>query len=91
MLRSPMVMENTYLARRVGYDLSTTNVLYFRLNGDGMACSDPHEWGDRTNANAHMHIIQNWDVLSSGDVVDVEYILKETTEPKKSERITDHA
>jgi hypothetical protein len=35
---------------------------------------------------AHQHIEQNWDLLNDGDVVDVEYILGETSEPKRSER-----
>ena len=40
------------------------------------------DWGNqRTLRVAHQHIKDNWDALESGDVVDVAYILGETTEP----------
>lgn len=42
-------------------------------------------WGDRTLQLAHKYIQENWDSLSSGDVVDVEYILGESDKPKVSE------
>ncbi len=35
---------------------------------------------------AHHYIIEHWAELSDGDVVDVEFILKETTVLKVSER-----
>jgi hypothetical protein len=49
---------------------------------------DPYDYpkGSRTMPLAHQHIEQNWDLLNDGDVVDVEYILGETSEPKRSER-----
>lgn len=86
MLRGSMTVEDSYLCRRVGYDLIRNNVLYFRLNGDGKALSDPHEWGDRTNQTAHLHILSEWNDLKSGDVVDVEYILGEANSKKITER-----
>ena len=52
------------------------------------ATYDPFAWGSdtRTYQVAHQYIIDHFDELESGAVVDVEFILKETTEPKKSER-----
>ena len=47
---------------------------------------DVYHWGDRTMSTAHKYIQQNWDALKSGDVIDVEYILDETSEPKMSQR-----
>jgi hypothetical protein len=44
------------------------------------------EWNDRTMTVAHRFIDANFDDLESGSVIDVEYILGETKEPKKSER-----
>jgi hypothetical protein len=35
--------------------------------------------------NAHNFIQAQWDTLTTGDVVDVEFILGETLEPKQSE------
>ncbi len=47
---------------------------------------DKHNWGDtRTMYHAHDYIEKNFGELESGAVIDVEYILGETTEPKKSE------
>ena len=46
-----------------------------------------YHWEDRTRLHAHQYIQQNWDALKSGDVIDVEYILDETAEPKMSQRL----
>ena len=47
---------------------------------------DPFRWISRTMQQAHWYIINHWKELSDGDVVDVEFILGETTERKESER-----
>lgn len=47
---------------------------------------DPYAWGGRTYPVAHRFIVEHWDELKSGDVVDVEFILGERTEKKVSER-----
>ena len=49
---------------------------------------DPYNWpGDtRTMCVAHNYIQQHFDQLESGDVIDVEFILGLTEEPKRSER-----
>ena len=50
---------------------------------------DPYAWSNpRTFGTAHKWIIENWDDLKSGDVVDVEFILGETKTKKRSERET---
>ena len=46
---------------------------------------EPHQWaqtGGRTMKVAHQHMIDHWDELVSGQVVDVEFILGETAWPK---------
>lgn len=55
--------------------------------GEGMLVCDPfkHPGVARTLPTAHNHIIQNWTYLRSGDVIDVQFILNETTEAKLSE------
>jgi hypothetical protein len=76
-----------YLMRRVGYPCNgQPNVVLTKLAGEGRATNDPYEWRDRTFANAHNYIIEHWDELEDGDVVDVEFILGETSAPKASER-----
>lgn len=79
-----------YLLRRVGYPCDgRPNVIVTRLSGDGKATNDPYSWGDgtRTFPVAHNYIIDHWDELKDGDVVDVSFILGETKAPKVSERV----
>ena len=47
---------------------------------------DVGAWGGRTYPVAHDWIINHWDELLDGDVVDVEFILGETDVRKQSER-----
>lgn len=54
----------------------------------GRAHYDPYDWGDRTWQVAHDYIARHWDELVDGAVVDVEYVLGETAEPKHPERET---
>ena len=79
--------EQRYLMRRCGYPCDgRPNVILTALGGYGKATNDPHEWGVRTYPVAHNYIIEHWDELHDGDVVDVSFILGETDKPKVSER-----
>lgn len=80
-----------YLLRRCGYPCDgQPNITITRLSADGTpAWNDPYAWGGRTFPVAHNYIIENWERLNDGDVVDVEFILGETQAPKRSERISD--
>jgi hypothetical protein len=63
------------------------NILLTRLSADGgKAWNDPYAWGGRTFPIAHAYIIEHWETLQDSDVVDVQFILGETTAPKVSER-----
>jgi hypothetical protein len=75
-----------YLLRRCGFAYGG-QIIVARLNGGGKSTCAPYEWGDRTMQAAHLYIEQNFHALSDGDVVDVEFILGETSEPKISERV----
>lgn len=80
-----------YLLRRCGYGCDgRPNVIVTRLSGDGQATNDPYSWkgGARTFPVAHKFIIEHWDELKDGDVVDVSFILGESDKPKLSERLT---
>lgn len=78
-----------YLIRRCGYPTeSPYSVLLCRLDGTGRVAVDPYDWGDRTFLVAHNHITENFDALPDGAVVDVEHILGETAQHKRSERET---
>jgi hypothetical protein len=80
-----------YLLRRCGYPCNgRPNIIMTRLNGNGQATNDPYGWKGVTRIFpvAHKWIIDNWHTLNDGDVVDVQFILGETSTPKQSERIT---
>ena len=78
-----------YLLRRCGYPCDgRPNICITHLSASGRpAWNDPYAWGDRTYQVAHHYIIDHWDDLKDGDVVDVEYILGETATKKVSERL----
>lgn len=76
-----------YLLRRCGYRCDgRPNVILTHLAGRGEATNDPYQWGGRTWPVAHNYIIEHWEELRDGDVVDVQFILGETKAPKISER-----
>jgi hypothetical protein len=60
-------------------------VLFAHLHGSRPIEYDCYNWNDRTYKVAHKHIIEHFDELEDGAVIDVEYILGETEAPKKSE------
>lgn len=86
---TPDNAEQRWLLRRCGYPLDgRPNVILTNLSGDGKATNDPYAWGGRTYPVAHNWIINHWDELVDGDVVDVEFILGETATKKLSERVS---
>ena len=78
-------LKETYLLRSSGFSNSCPLIIVHFLELNEAHCSSYH-WGDRTRFTAHQYIQENWEKLTSGDVIDVEYILDETTEPKMSQR-----
>jgi hypothetical protein len=75
---------------RAGYGDCTNGGSYYVMLTmlDGMKSeTDPYKWesSNRTMRQAHRYIRANWDDIKSGDVVDVEVLLGETTEPKTPE------
>lgn len=78
-----------YIHERCGYafDKWRPTILLTALAGMQPAYADPYDWKDRTYAVAHIYITENWHTLKTGDVIDVEYILGETTKIKTSERL----
>ena len=74
-----------YLARRAGFGSRCIQLVHF---SSGRTAYDPYDWGNRTMLTAHVYIERQWSNLRDGDVVDVEFLLGETTSPKLSERVT---
>lgn len=83
-----MDREELFLIRRAGYSGEVIHpaVLFGHAQG-GKFEYNPVAWGDRTFQTAHQYICENFNALGSGDVIDVEFVLGETKEPKKSERL----
>jgi hypothetical protein len=64
-------------------------VILCKIDGDSVKSHyDAYSWGDqRTMRVAHEYIIRNFHKLESGDVIDVQFILGETSQPKVSEAV----
>lgn len=78
------VPSERYLLMRAGYGPERC-ILLTRAEG-GESNYDPYNWGrTRTMPAAHQHIIEHWDSLESGSLIDVEFILGEVATPKLSE------
>lgn len=85
-----------YLLNRAGFAAPPVpvplQVILMKLDCHHETASfDPYIWeadtgGARTMGMAHTYIIANWNELTTGDVIDIEFILGETKEPKRSER-----
>ena len=85
-MKSEDLVKRYYL-RRVGFGEDSPLIEVVRMDND--KCSyDPYKWGQstRTMREAHKYIAKNWGSLNNGDVIDIEYILGETTSPKVTER-----
>lgn len=74
-----------YLLRRCGFNQGNA-VIIARLNGEQPSSADAYFWNDRTMQTAHHYIDRHFHDLNDGDVIDIEFILKETDKPKTSER-----
>ncbi len=91
-----MVADNEaagwYIHERCGHPREGGSIVVMVLSNMA-ATNDPYEWvllkyGSRTMPVAHQFIIQKFDELVDGDVVDVEFLLREVEIPKVSERFS---
>lgn len=78
--------EDVYLFERAGFSYDSSLIIVYFLEAE-IGHWNPYFWRDRTKQTAHKYIEDNWDDLQSGEVVDVKFILGETTEPKMSEKL----
>lgn len=80
--------QEAWLLRAAGWSDSGNDVMIIRADGDGKINRFPfdHPVGARTMPVAHRYIVDHWDELNPGDVVDVEYILGLSNSLKQSER-----
>jgi hypothetical protein len=84
----PMISANPIearLLRQDGYPTDRVLVMVVRLS-DQKATYDPFDWAPaRTMRVAHSYIERHWASLTTGDVIDVEFIEGETKAPKELE------
>ena len=80
--------SENWLLFRSGCSTGTSKVFLTHLV-ESKTAPDPYSWhhGTRTMREAHKYIVEHWDELESGAIVDVEYILGESEEPKQTERM----
>lgn len=76
--------KEAYSLEWAGFSKDCNVVVLVKLE-TSEANSDPFNWANRTMRAAHSYISENFDLLKTGDVVDVRYILGETDEPCKSD------
>jgi hypothetical protein len=62
------------------------NGILMRMS-DARAVCDPYDWQDRTMLVAHEYVNSHYCDLMDGSVIDVEFILGESSAPKVSERL----
>jgi hypothetical protein len=73
-----------YLLRRAGWPNDQVILVHLQ---NCRSAGDPYDWDDRTMQTAHVWLIEHFEELSDGAVVDVQFILGETAAPKVSERV----
>lgn len=78
--------RQAYLLRRDGYIGGGESCIIMIDSGCRGVANDPYDWPGRTKRAAHNWIQDNWSSLADGDVVDIEFILGESTTKKVSER-----
>lgn len=78
---APVTEADQRLLKAAGFSEEWRDVLLLRFNPEQMTYN-PYEWGGRTMNVAHVFIREHFDELEPGSVVDVEFILGETAQPK---------
>ena len=76
-----------YHLKDQGYSEDYPCIMVVRMEKGHIATYNASDYGDRTMCQSHLHIIEHYDRLKSGDVVDVEYVLGEVDKPKVSQNI----
>lgn len=77
-----------YLLRHAGYGSGERDYILLASLNKGLMTYNVYDWtNSRTMKVAHQFIIDNWDTLESGAVIDVDFILGETDHPKQSVQV----
>lgn len=79
--------QEEYITKRTGFTNNPENYVLLTSLQDKFITYDTYDWSNRTMHESHKYIKDNWNSLVSGQVIDIEYILGETTTPRISERL----
>ena len=85
---NPANVAEQCMLSRAGYGMLERDQRKFVLFGresDLRLRYDIGSWRDRTLTTAHQYIHDHWDELTTGQVIDVEFILVELISPKVSD------
>jgi len=85
----PTNEQERWLAGRAGYGITRESQMKYVLFGHldpASLTSDPYKQKDNTMRVAHQYVRDYWDVLESGEVVDVQFLRGEHTEPCGTDR-----
>ena len=74
-----------FLVQRAGYSNCSPCILFGKLEGGEFKHDIYEHSSSRTLKVAHDYVEQNWDAIEDGELIDVEFILKETYTRKSSE------
>lgn len=79
--------RGTRLPWCAGFGMGNPMVIFGNLENPLRTHYDPFQRGEpaRTLFEAHRYVADHWDEIKDGDVIDVEFILGETTTKKESE------
>lgn len=87
----PATAADRYLIARAGFGTSPDSqgeyVMLTKLSDMQEAHTDPYEWGWPEMTQAHLHIRENFNLLESGAVIDLEFLRGEAACPKLSEAV----
>lgn len=84
-LTGPENEGEEFLLSRAGFR-GVECILLGKLTG-GEFKYNPYSWRDRTYETIHKYLINHFDEHESGDVLDAEFLLGESDQPKLSERL----
>lgn len=76
-------VQQEAVLRRAGYGEGRCIILQHLHKGS--STYNAYDWPSRTYRQAHLYIIEHWDELVDGDVIDVQFVIGETTVKKTSE------
>ena len=83
-LLAPTNEEQHWLLARAGYRTPGESVIVTNL-ADARSANDCYDWPSGTMQTAHRCILDHWEMLADGDVIDCEFIRGETAVAKLSE------